>query len=114
VDDEQQIAELLSDVVRGAQFDVETFHNARSALRRSRDCQPDVLVSDICMPEMDGIALADALREQNPNCKVILISGNPEWGTRGDVLGDGLDRFTLLLKPFRYSQLLNLIKSDLK
>lgn len=82
MDDEEQIAELLGSVVREAQFDVETFHNARSALLRASNCLPDILVSDICMPEMDGIALADAMREQNPNCKVILISGSADWRTR--------------------------------
>ena len=57
VDDEKQIADLLSAVVREAEFDVETFYDAHSALLRARDCPPDVLVSDIAMPEMDGISL---------------------------------------------------------
>jgi DNA-binding NtrC family response regulator len=112
VDDEEQIAEVLSIGLREAEFDVETFYDARSALLRARDCPPNTLVSDICMPEMDGIALADALREYNPNCKVILISGNPRWKSREDWRGDELNDFVLLPKPFKISQLLSLIKSD--
>jgi DNA-binding NtrC family response regulator len=112
VDDEEQIAEVLTLGLRAAEFDVETFNDARSALLRASDCLPDVLVSDISMPEMDGITLAKVLRKQYPNCKVILISGSPEWRIRGDMQGDGLDRFVLLLKPFALSQLLSLIKSD--
>jgi DNA-binding NtrC family response regulator len=112
VDDEEQIAEVLSDSLRGAQFDVETFHDARSALPRASDCIPDILVSDISMPGMDGIALAEALRQQNPTCKVILISGNPNWKTRRQLEGSGLDGFVLLSKPFPLDQLLRLIESE--
>jgi DNA-binding NtrC family response regulator len=112
VDDEEPIAEVLTLGLRNAELDVETFNDARSALLRARDCPPDALVSDISMPEMDGITLAKALRKQYPNCKVILISGNPGWKTREDWRGDGLDGFVLLPKPFALSQLLSLIKSD--
>lgn len=112
VDDEVQIAEILTLGLREAELDVETFTDARSALLRARDCSPDVLISDISMPEMDGIDLAKAFRKQYPKCKVILISGSPGWKTREDWRGDGLEGFVLLPKPFALSQLLSLIKSD--
>jgi DNA-binding NtrC family response regulator len=73
---------------------------------------PDVLVSDVSMPEMDGIALAKALRERNPNCKVILISGNPKWKTRTHLESARSDGFVLLLKPFPLETLLRLIESE--
>jgi DNA-binding NtrC family response regulator len=99
----------LSVFLREAQIDVEAFQDARSALLRANDCLPDVLVSDVSMPEMDGVALADALLERNPSCKVILISGNPEWKTRRHAGGDG---FVLLTKPFPLNKLLSLIESE--
>jgi two-component system cell cycle sensor histidine kinase/response regulator CckA len=76
-------------------------------------CTPDILVSDIVMPGMDGITLAGALREQSPNCKVILMSGTPGWRPPADVYGSGADGVTILAKPFPLSQLLLLIKSQL-
>ena len=112
VDDEEQIAEILSDLLREAQFDVETFHDGRSALMRAGDCLPDILVSDISMPEMDGIALAEALRERNPNCRVILISGNPKWKTHTHLQGVESNGFVLLPKPFPLNKLLSLIESE--
>jgi len=112
VDDEKQIADLLSLFLREAEFDVETFDDPHSCLLRANECVPDVLISDITMPGMDGITLAKALRTHNPNCKVILISGNPEWNTRGHFRADSLDDFVLLRKPFSPSQLLRLIKSE--
>ncbi len=113
VDDEVQIADLLSLNLREVSSDVETFYDARSALQRASNCLPDILISDITMPGMDGITLAETLRKQNPNCKIILISGNPDWKARGNSqsrLGD----FTLLLKPFSIKQLLCLIISKLE
>jgi CheY-like chemotaxis protein len=111
VDDEKQIADILSSVLRERCFDVETFYDARSALLKASDCPPDILISDITMPEMDGIALATALRKQSPNSKVILMSGNPAWKTR-NLRGGTLDDFTLLSKPFPLSQLLRLIETE--
>ena len=112
VDDEKQIARLLSVALRQSEFDVETFFDARSALERAILCLPDVLVSDITMPEMDGITLAETIRERNPNCRIILISGNPTWGVRGALQLSRVDGFTLLMKPFAIKELLSLIKSE--
>lgn len=111
VDDEPQIANLLSGVLRENQFDVETFYNAHSVLRRADECLPDVLVTDVCMPGMNGIALAEALRERKDSCQVILISGNPEWKCREELQGDGAGKFVLLLKPFNICQFLQLVRS---
>jgi CheY-like chemotaxis protein len=112
VDDEKQIADGLSFALRERGFKVETFYNPCAALRRASVCPPDILVSDITMPQIDGIALATALRRQSPDSKVILISGNPEWKTRGNLRNGTLDGFTLLSKPFSLSQLLRLIETE--
>jgi DNA-binding NtrC family response regulator len=113
VDDDKKIADVLSFVLREAGFDVETFYDPRSSLMRASDSLPDVLVSDIDMPEMDGVVLARALRELNPNCKVILISGNPDWKARSTLRGGGLEGFIFLPKPFSPSLLVRLIRSEM-
>ena len=112
VDDEKWIAQILSDFLREAHFDVETFYDSSSALLRASDCTPNVLLSDITMPEMDGIELAEALLKKCPDCKVILMSGNPGWRTHKHPEHGNWQRFTLLHKPFRLSQLLTLINSE--
>jgi DNA-binding NtrC family response regulator len=109
VDDEQPIADILSAFLREYHYDVETFYDAHSVLKRADQCLPDVLVTDITMPGMTGIALAEAVRQRRDDCKVILISGNPEWRCREELQRIG-NKFVLLLKPFRVSQLLHLVK----
>jgi CheY-like chemotaxis protein len=112
VDDERQIADALSSVLRERCFDVEVFYDARSALLKASDCPPDILISDIAMPGIDGIMLAQAVRKQSPNSKVILMSGNPDWKTPANLRDGTLDGFTLLSKPFPLSRLLQLVESE--
>lgn len=111
VDDEKQIADAVSRALEMAHFTVETFYDARLALARARDWQPDILVSDITMPDMDGITLAKALRDQYPKCKIIFISGNANWKRQGAFQDAGLAGAVLLFKPFKLTQLLSLIES---
>lgn len=110
VDDEQIIADLVGELLSHHQYDVETFYDANSALKRASNCLPDVLVADIGMPGIDGVTLAEAFRQQSPQCRIILISGNPDW-RRGDLHRSGTNGFELLLKPFKIDQLLNLLAS---
>lgn len=112
VDDEKVIANGLSFVLREQGLDVETFYDALSALLRTSECLPDTVVTDISMTGMDGITLARALRKQNSQCKILFISGNPDWKTHADLQGDGLDGYRLLLKPFSLREFVSLVNSE--
>lgn len=90
VDDEANIADTLSLILRRAGFMVRTFYDGLAALEHSKLEPPDLVVSDVVMPKMDGLTLATRLREQLPHCRTLLISGNAyssdllsEWQERG-------------------------------
>ena len=53
-----------------------TFYDGLSALEHAQEEIPDIVLSDVVMPKMNGIDLARKLREQLPNCRILLISGN--------------------------------------
>jgi len=76
VDDEANIADTLSLILRRAGFTVRTFYDGLAAYEHAQQERPDIVVSDVVMPKMDGFALATKLREQFPRCRVLLISGN--------------------------------------
>lgn len=76
VDDEVIIADTLGLILRGAGFTVSTFYDGQAALEHAQQEHPDIVLSDIVMPKMDGFTLAARLREQLPHCRVLLISGN--------------------------------------
>jgi len=76
VDDEAIIADTLTLILRRAGFHVRTFYDGLAALEHTQQERPDIVVSDVVMPKMDGFTLAARLREQLPHCRVLLISGN--------------------------------------
>jgi DNA-binding NtrC family response regulator len=81
VDDEANIADTLSLILRGVGFTVRTFYDGLTALEHAQHETPDFVISDIIMPKMDGFSLAVKLREQLPHCRVLLISGNAGYST---------------------------------
>jgi len=77
VDDDSQVREMLTLVLRMEGFTVTPARNAADALRISRSMsgQIDLLISDVEMPDTDGLQLAAALRDTYPAIPVLLISG---------------------------------------
>jgi DNA-binding response OmpR family regulator len=77
VDDEANIADSLSLILRRVGFTVHTFYDGQAALEHAQRETPDIVLSDIVMPKMGGLELASKLREQFPHCRILLVSGNP-------------------------------------
>jgi PAS domain S-box-containing protein len=75
VDDEPAIRGLLAEVLRGAGFDVLTAQDGREALERAAQASVDLMITDLIMPEVEGIELIAMIRRQVPALKVIAMSG---------------------------------------
>ena len=75
VDDEEIIASTLASILQKCGFEAASFSNPVRALDAIHSRPPDLLLSDVMMPEMTGIDLAVALRSRCPECKVLLLSG---------------------------------------
>jgi CheY-like chemotaxis protein len=110
VDDEQVIAQTLAVILRQSGFLAEFFTNPLAALAEAASTPPDLLISDVMMPEMSGVDLAIKLRAFDPDCKVLLFSGQ---ATTADLLRaareEGHD-FELLVKPVHPTDLLAAVK----
>ena len=76
VDDDPTILTSLSRSLRRAGHEVVTSESPVDVLRRVVDEEFDVLISDIRMPEMDGLDLLTSVRKSRPNMPVILVSGS--------------------------------------
>ncbi len=76
VDDETIIADTLGFILRGEGFTVRTFYDGQAAFEHAQQEAPDIVLSDVVMPKMDGFILASKLREQFPQCQILLVSGN--------------------------------------
>ena len=75
VDDELIIATSLGAILRREGFDVSWFTDPLKALEAMYAKPPDLLISDVVMPGMSGIELATVVRENWPECPVLLFSG---------------------------------------
>ena len=106
VDDEHTVTDTLSLIFKSKGYNVTTAYDAESALVLSETLHPDVIISDVMLPGMNGIDFAILMREAYPDCRVILISGHP--GTT-DVVRNARDQghtFELLPKPYHPIDLL--------
>ena len=75
VDDEAEGRETLAELARRWGYDVRTAGDGGEALRRATEWHPDVLLTDLVMPNLDGLWLLRALRSELPDCPVVLVTG---------------------------------------
>ena len=75
VDDELEIRDMLSRHFRFMDCEVETAENGKEALAIMAKTRVDIVISDILMPEMDGVELLRAIRDEYPMVHVIMITG---------------------------------------
>jgi two-component system OmpR family response regulator len=99
VDDEPTIADTLSVIFRVAGYETFTAYNGRLGLNAARKLIPNLVLTDVVMPELDGVTMAIEICSAFPNVRVLLFSGQAE--TR-DLLRNAEGRgfhFELLQKP---------------
>ena len=75
IDDEQGIRNLLDTLLRRKGYDVILAESGRKGLELFRRERPDVIVLDLNMPEMDGVAVLQQVRSLNPDQPVIILTG---------------------------------------
>ena len=106
VDDDPSVADTLALILRGAGYAAATAYDAGTALRLAELAPPHILVSDVCMPGMDGIELAVRLCASVPDCAVLLISATDQTERLTEARTSG-HNFRFLLKPFHPERLLH-------
>ena len=108
VDDEKAVRDSTAQSLLLAGFDVQTFESAQTVLGRISAEFDGVVVSDIRMPEMDGLEFLQRILRIDRDLPVILISGHADVATAVNAIrGGGYD---LLEKPFANAQLIDVIK----
>lgn len=101
VDDEQSIVDGVAELLRQRGMAVDEASTGRAAIERIRECEPDVAIVDLRLPDMHGIQVAEGLRQIAPGLRIIFASSH---GTTEDVpLRAG--HTMLLQKPFNSAEL---------
>lgn len=111
VDDEPDILALIEELLNKFGYSVHPFNNGETALNAYRQSQInfDMIITDMTMPRMTGIALAEAILSENKNIPIILCSGYNETITRSEIGAIGIQAF--LEKPLDTHLLLRTIRT---
>jgi PAS domain S-box-containing protein len=110
VDDEEALVTALCDTLSDQRYQARGFTSARealAALRRSDSAPFDILLTDLSMPEMDGVALLKAALEVDPDLAGIIMTGQATIRTAVEAMKSGAHDY--ILKPFKLNALLPVI-----
>ena len=111
VDDEPSVTDLLAYNLRKALYDVQVAADGRAALRLAGEFQPDLILLDLMIPEVDGLDVCRELRKTS-NVPVIMITARGEEIDR--VIGLELGADDYVTKPFSVRELMARIKAVLR
>jgi excisionase family DNA binding protein len=104
VDDEASIRDLLAKTLALAEYDVDVAPDGRSALERMRLYPYDLLIADLKMPGMDGLAVIREAKRYKADLPVIIITGFSTESSAIEAVNLGVAGY--LTKPFRVPQVL--------
>jgi two-component system, NtrC family, response regulator PilR len=112
VDDEESYRQVLSVIFKEEGYSVETAPDGRAALTHLQKNPCDVIISDVRMPDMDGIALLKAVRELSLDTGVVLTTAFGTIDTARDAFKLGADDF--IQKPFNNEELKLIVRRTLE
>lgn len=114
VDDEPNLLRAVAAILRDEGFDITTARNGRDALTMVAQSSPDLIVSDVRMPGMDGFELARRLRsvEHFALIPIIFLTAKDETEDRVEGFRSGVDVY--LTKPFEPDELIAVIRGILR
>lgn len=117
-DDEAYIRNLIAKSINNSDLGMEVVgcaEDGTSAINMIKELQPDILITDICMPMLSGLDLIKEVKDTGTNIKTIIISGYDDFSYAKTAMQLGVTNY--LLKPFLPDELfevLNKIKEELE
>src|SRR6202451_123762 len=111
VDDESQITRVLRTSLSRHGYDIRAANDGETALEIMKDWKPDLVITDLAMPNMDGLELCRRLRAKS-QVPIIVLSVKGEERIKVQALDAGADDY--VTKPFGMTELLARIRSNLR
>jgi DNA-binding response OmpR family regulator len=111
VDDERVIADTLAMILNQSGFEARAVYSGEKALELAQDFKPNMLISDVIMPDLNGIDTAVRMRVLLPGIKILLFSGQ---AATADLLEKARTQgyeFEILAKPVHPQDLLNKLRA---
>ncbi|GAB3687630.1 response regulator transcription factor [Actinocorallia lasiicapitis] len=112
VDDQEEVREALADGLRIAGYEVRTACDGAAGIKAVAEWRPDVLVVDVMMPKVDGLAVCRSLRARGDRTPILVLTALSGVGDRIEGLDAGADDY--LAKPFDLGELLARVRALLR
>ena len=106
VDDEHVIADTLAIILNQSGFDASAVYSGTEAVQRARSTTPDLVITDVFMPDLNGIQAAIQIRSFLPSCKILLFSGQAATADLLESARAEGHEFEILAKPVHPQDLL--------
>lgn len=103
VDDDPDVLDMLRTYLSSQNMDITTAENGIEALEKLKECEFEVVLSDVMMPEMNGIELLKRVAEGHPDVAIIMLTSMDETKIATQAMQIGA--FDYILKPVEFSQL---------
>ena len=115
VDDEKDIRDMLKRMLEREEHVVTLAENGKQALKMIEAVDPEIIITDLIMPEKEGIETILEVRKRHPNIKIIAISGGGRVGPESYLkLAKSIGASHSLTKPFTHNELLSAVNDLLK
>jgi CheY-like chemotaxis protein len=112
VEDDQQLREMLKQLLEREKYEVLDSSDGAEAVKILRKVKVDLIITDIIMPEMDGVGLIRDLRKDHPNLNIIAVSGGSRHIDPQNPLkiAEKLGVSHTFTKPFKLTELLGAVR----
>ena len=110
-DDERVIADTLAIILNQSGFEATAVYSGEKAVEAAKSFQPNMLISDVIMTDLNGIDAAIRIREILPDCKILLFSGQAATADLLDRARTQGHEFEILAKPVHPQDLLARLRS---
>jgi DNA-binding response OmpR family regulator len=115
IDDDNHFREMFSELLKRNNYEVIETNDGRNALPLYENNQPDLVITDIIMPDKEGIETILDLKKKHPSAKIIAISGGGRTNAMDNLRSARLLGANLSFeKPFDHKEILNSIEALLK
>lgn len=110
VDDETLIAETVVEILEQEQFEAVAVSSGLAAVELAKRWRPDIVLSDVIMPGLNGIETGIKIREVAPTCNIVLFSGQAATVDLLEKARERGHRFQIIAKPIKPAQLVGVIR----
>jgi len=112
IDDEEIVGESLRKIFSGEDYEIETAYNGQEGIRKARSESFDLMIVDLKMPDISGLDVISAIKEEQPDAMIIMITGYSAVDSAVRALKTGA--FDYIPKPFTPDEISAVVESALE